>query len=806
VFDKRLNTSHGDLLEWLKHGDRIFWVSGKPGSGKSTFMKFIADVEDTRRALATWAYPNRAIVASHYFWSSGTATQRSQQGVLQTLLFDIFRQCPHFISDLCNERWSGDLEKASCTWTLPELHKALREISERQDLGVKFCFFIDGLDEYEGDHLDFCAALNDLSTSAHIKLCLASRPWNAFEDAFGRSCPKLYIHDLTRGDIEAYTTDRLTSHPRWKDLQTESSSPEWLIQETVKRSSGVFLWVFLVTKLLREGLTEYNSFWDLRERLESFPCDLEPFFKHMLETVEPFHHRKMASTLSIAVAKGDPMNIIKYHFHDLEYEDQDYAISMPLRELTGLEAMGNRTARQLNGRCRGLLEVDINGSVNFLHRTLADFLRLGEMTLFLAEKAPSGFSANLSLLKAFVASAKSSGFPKLHQEMDNLWKGSNLPSDMRDIFAYAGFAIEENATCRVSTCRLLEDLERCIEANRCGDTDTISKFRDQVLRFDLLDYLHFKLQKYGGYLECCKTPALLAAASLKYPERTFAAYEEDGKPRWSSKTINMLRFLLENGQNPNQALSDGVVDRSTTPWIITMEKMIVNEGERRCPTMSEHFISGLQRGLFTAFLSNSAQRNAKVYRLNGQKISNRISVSVAWADFLFVCFSFPADIGLESMYLDVLDDFMLGANFRISKSFDEAYPGQWSFEDSSIQKGIFCKFFTYLQTLSAESSTRINKRLLSEVSDRVLSKTLESGQGPLDPAWPIIEHIFEAKIVKRLRDKHSTVGAMGTMVSADRVKRKRSLLEKTGKKRQTRLSRVNPRSAGNFGGYDGDIE
>ena len=35
AFDSRL--SH-----WLRSGSGIFWISGKPGSGKSTFMKFIA--------------------------------------------------------------------------------------------------------------------------------------------------------------------------------------------------------------------------------------------------------------------------------------------------------------------------------------------------------------------------------------------------------------------------------------------------------------------------------------------------------------------------------------------------------------------------------------------------------------------------------------------------------------------------------------------------------------------------------------------------------------------------------------------
>jgi hypothetical protein len=134
--------------------------------------------------------------------------------------------------------------------------------------------------------------------------------------------------------MKAYTKDRLESHPRWKDLgpQAAPSDSNWLIQEVVERSSGVFLWVFLVTKLLREGLTEHNSFSDLRKRLESFPMDLIDFFQHILETVEPFYHNKMATTLCIAVVNRDPLDVMGYQFHDLEYEDPHHALAMPFIE------------------------------------------------------------------------------------------------------------------------------------------------------------------------------------------------------------------------------------------------------------------------------------------------------------------------------------------------------------------------------------------------------------------------------------------------------------------------------------------
>lgn len=102
---------------------------------------------------------------------------------------------------------------------MSELRLALQRRVDRQSLDVKFCFFIDGLDEYEGDHVDFCRTLMDLAGSLHIKLCVSSRPWNVFEDSLGRDDNlKVYVQDLTRNDIRAFVRRRLQEHPRWQDL------------------------------------------------------------------------------------------------------------------------------------------------------------------------------------------------------------------------------------------------------------------------------------------------------------------------------------------------------------------------------------------------------------------------------------------------------------------------------------------------------------------------------------------------------------------------------------------------------------
>ena len=53
----------------------LAWVSVKPGSGKSTLMKYLATHPKTLEALSGWSYPQSLVIVSHFFWSAGTPMQ-----------------------------------------------------------------------------------------------------------------------------------------------------------------------------------------------------------------------------------------------------------------------------------------------------------------------------------------------------------------------------------------------------------------------------------------------------------------------------------------------------------------------------------------------------------------------------------------------------------------------------------------------------------------------------------------------------------------------------------------------------------
>lgn len=480
--------------------------------------------------------------------------QKSWQGLLQTLLYEIFRQLPDLIESTCTERWPKTIEQLSHdAWYLPELRRIVRRIADRETLPAKFCFFVDGMDEFEGDHLEFCGVLQCLSKSPHVKLCVSSRAWNVFEDSFGRDgSAKLYMHELTQKDILSYVEDMLQKHPRWNELKIEMRDAEWLIAQITERAAGVFLWVFLVTTQLRNGLTEYDSLSDMRRRLEIIPTDLEMFFKQILESVEPFYHEKMATTLQIALAARQPAPAAIYKFHDEEYEDEEYALKLPLQALASKQATSIRVqiARRLNGRCRGLLEVK-NHRVEFLHRTVMDYLRTPEMSDYLDRKAPTRSNASLSLLRAFTAYIKCTKFPEFVDRTHFAnYTASGIMSALQEALAHAK-QLGENSIAY----KLLDDLAYCIPQmhktrqaflNVWGNSSNPVSlfFWEPIINASLIRYLHYALPRLPDYFPEFEAPAesfmifsmVISLATALQPH----------------KQLSLIRHILEAGSHPNK--------------------------------------------------------------------------------------------------------------------------------------------------------------------------------------------------------------------------------------------------------------
>jgi NACHT domain len=211
---------------------RIFWINGKAGSGKSTLMKYITDNPLALDILKVWQTWRKLIFAGFFFHNRGNMMQKSQVGLLRSILYQVLSEAQELIpvvwATLGNREYIknvqlDDEEPVLINWTAFKLRRAFKALMQQQIVGLDICLMIDGLDEYESEEgqedsydelLSFIKEITSTESQwIKVKACVSSRPLNVFKDAFSDG-PGLRLQDLTRDDINMYLEDHLGGSQR----------------------------------------------------------------------------------------------------------------------------------------------------------------------------------------------------------------------------------------------------------------------------------------------------------------------------------------------------------------------------------------------------------------------------------------------------------------------------------------------------------------------------------------------------------------------------------------------------------------
>ncbi|KUI67907.1 hypothetical protein VM1G_02743 [Cytospora mali] len=293
------------------------------------------------------------------------------------------------------------------------------------DLELKFCFLIDGLDEYEGKPNDMVELTRILRVLPNVKICVSSRDWNDFEAEFGGSkTQKLYMQDYNHNDIRKYVYDTFDSNPNYQEMEGWDTSGKALLDSIIKGANGVFLWVFLVVRSFEEGFINGDSFEDLQRILEQdLPEDLNKLFERVIFRDVPENYRgQSAQIFSMASQATENLSFMAYWFAG--NADPQYAFKLEVKPVqTQILLKRKDTMRKrLNISCRGLLEIQdmmsndeedslrsssiFNLKVGFLHRTVRDFLLLEKTQKFLHQWISSTFDVHERICEALLAQVK----------------------------------------------------------------------------------------------------------------------------------------------------------------------------------------------------------------------------------------------------------------------------------------------------------------------------------------------------------------------------------------------------------------
>lgn len=422
TFSWIFESSASPFKTWLEQDSGAFWISGKAGSGKSTLMKFLNRSPQLRASLETWAKGRQLFIASFYFWITGTRMQKTQEGLLQSILHEILRQEPALIPRVVPTRWEqdGSFHENFQPWNLTELYEALETVI-REKPAACFCFLIDGLDEYAGDAGEqglFADKIQRLASSSAVKVCVASRPWTAFENVFGADPQRmLKVQDLTRDDMDRFVRNTLEENPRFAMISSRDSRALDLVHEIRDSAQGVFLWVVLVVKSLLAGATQEDDVEELTKRLRALPRDLKGFFQRMLDSIDDSYEQHASRILLLAQCTT-PLPLMAFSWVRVEIKTPDYAIMGHIEQRNDDERRKHQAKVFLNKWSKDLLVIydsssKANGAedmahlkIDFLHRSVGEFLKEPDVYDILLAKAGNGFDPHLSICRLLLAETK----------------------------------------------------------------------------------------------------------------------------------------------------------------------------------------------------------------------------------------------------------------------------------------------------------------------------------------------------------------------------------------------------------------
>lgn len=373
-----------DSCEWLtqmscfvswKESDtsNIFWLSGRPATGKSILSSHVIDHLKTL-----------PIFCSYFFFKHSMANKSTLSDCFRSLAFQMATQDNLVMEKLIQFEHEGvvwDKIDDAVIW-----RKLFVDSIFKLPLVKQHCWVIDGLDECG----DFSSLFNKklltkLPCKRELRVFVTSRNLDTIERGFSSLGPQVTTHVLsdsdTLEDLRLFLATKLRELDR---LETEEDL-EAMCNKILKKSSGSFLWARLVLQEFENAWTEEAMETILKEVPEEL-CDL---YSKMVQSIEMDKNKtSLAKTiLTWVVLARRPLGL----------DELRCAIKLDLNQT--LQNM----RRAIPTLCGQLVYVDPTDKAHIIHETAREFLLDQSMCLEVTVDKERGHTNIADILTRFLS-------------------------------------------------------------------------------------------------------------------------------------------------------------------------------------------------------------------------------------------------------------------------------------------------------------------------------------------------------------------------------------------------------------------
>lgn len=98
-------------MTWLEGPESFYWITGRPGSGKSTLMNHICESRRTLEALQRSASGQKWTTLHFFFdFRAGHSAVNSIEGMLRSLLYQLIKRVPDAAQHVDHALYTGSLQ------------------------------------------------------------------------------------------------------------------------------------------------------------------------------------------------------------------------------------------------------------------------------------------------------------------------------------------------------------------------------------------------------------------------------------------------------------------------------------------------------------------------------------------------------------------------------------------------------------------------------------------------------------------------------------------------------------------------
>jgi hypothetical protein len=268
-----------DLTAWFDDRDpareRVFWLKGLAGTGKTTVA----------RTIAARAHEQGRLAAT-FFFSRNIAATRAPSAILPTIAYQLAHYQQAFRSSVCTAIASD--EDVSARVIAAQARTLFDKITLVSVSNGPLLIVLDALDECYvdgscegGDAIPLL--LNKLGSLPYIKILVTSRVEDTIKHMFDSIANQFALHDIEKdivqSDIRRYFKQRLELLADARRLPLPTND---VLDELVKRAGTLFIYAATVVKWVSDPKADAKLY--LKQVLEQDPVEVA--FQHrMLDKV-----------------------------------------------------------------------------------------------------------------------------------------------------------------------------------------------------------------------------------------------------------------------------------------------------------------------------------------------------------------------------------------------------------------------------------------------------------------------------------------------------------------------------------------